>query len=211
MISVLPAAYDAVRQIWGDQEKEVAARTDIISALHDVLEVTSNPLLVLDGLDECSWPSAELALVGQETMTGFIEELQRALSGTSVRLLIVSRDEMRISSCFQTGFFLREVKIVPSDVEEDLHLFSAHIVNRKLPKKDEATRHDIIKQMSASCHGQFLWLKMQERELQGWKNRQQLEKAISRRRLRVWSQSTTETYSLFFNCHPEREIAQSPF
>ncbi|KAI9897952.1 hypothetical protein N3K66_006312 [Trichothecium roseum] len=178
IMSVLPAAYDAVREIWGDQDKEVAARTDIISALHDVLGVASIPVLVLDGLDECSWPSAELAPIGKETMTRFIEDLQRALSGTSARLLIVSRDEMRIRSCFQTGFFLREVKIVPSNVEKDIDLFSAHIVNRKLPKKDEATRHDIIQQMSASCHGQFLWLKMQERELQGWKNRQQLEKAI---------------------------------
>ena len=178
LMSSRDIAYDVVRQKWLDQDNDVATKSEIVVLLQEVVRAIPECTLVLDGLDECTWTSEDLAPAGADTMTGFITAIRQASSNTNARLLLVSRDESRIRSSLQSRFALNEIKISPSDVDADIQLFSTDIVNRRLAKKDETVQNDIIQKMAHRCNGQFLWVRMQESTLKNWKNRQQLEDAI---------------------------------
>ncbi|KAF3029392.1 hypothetical protein E8E15_009450 [Penicillium rubens] len=118
------------------------------------------------------------------SIVDFLEALQRAIYGTSTRILVVSRDEPEIRACLvnkssTNDTIIIQHSITPEDVRFDLDMFSRSIVNKKLSTMTEATKSDISQKLAERCNGQFLWVQMQESQLRDWKSPKQLEKAIN--------------------------------
>ncbi|KXH32121.1 ankyrin-1 [Colletotrichum salicis] len=111
-----------------------------------------------------------------KSLRGFLGSITRAVADTYSHILVVSQDEPEIRSGMleQCG----ELKIVPEDVQSDVARYSRSIVDKKLPKKDDATREGIYQMLAHRSQGQFLWFKLDEDSLRSWKNKKQLEVAI---------------------------------
>lgn len=87
--------------------------------------------------------------------------------------------------------------------------FSRSIVDRKLPKKDEATKDGISQRMANRCNGQFLWLKLHEDSLRSWKNKKQVEDAIDKTPPKLESAYERNWTRILKGQEPERKRALS--
>ncbi|WYZ36805.1 hypothetical protein EsH8_II_000311 [Colletotrichum jinshuiense] len=170
-------AFELVRDRWLDQQEQVATRANVVNLFREIVQAVPGCIFVLDGLDECTWIGK--SRYGNKSVHEFLGAVMRAVADTTTRILVVSRDEPEIRSgmCGSEGCF--ELTITPEDVRSDVTLYSKSIVDRKLPKMDEATRGGVSQRMADRCNGQFLWIKLHEDSLRSWKNKQQLEDAIN--------------------------------
>ncbi|KAH7144327.1 ankyrin-1, partial [Dactylonectria estremocensis] len=178
LISFNRTAFDLARGKWLTQDEQVATRTTVIALFQDIIHHVPDCTLVLDGLDECTWIGEDRE--GHKSMTGFIEAMEQAISDTTTRLMIVSRDEPELRRALTRVRGFLELKISSQDVQHDVLLFSRSIVDRKLPKKDEVTKTEVSLKMADRSEGQFIWVRMQENSLRSWKNKRQLEDAIDK-------------------------------
>lgn len=159
-------AFDIVRRKQEFELSERATRTALLTLLQDVLQLIPGFTLVVDGLDECTIRSQ---------MTDFLHDVQRAMNGTSTRLLIVSRDIAEIR-CALNGF--SEIKITGEIVKEDINCYAKTVIDQKLSNKSEEIKKDISCRMADRCEGQFLWLKIQSGSLKRSFNHKQLQNSI---------------------------------
>ncbi|KZN90704.1 Ankyrin-3 [Penicillium chrysogenum] len=161
-----------------------ATRGDTLKLLRDLVIKVPHCTFILDGLDECRWVEQDHNSNDGASIVDFLEALQRAIYGTSTRILVVSRDEPEIRACLvnkssTNDTIIIQHSITPEDVRFDLDMFSRSIVNKKLSTMTEATKSDISQKLAERCNGQFLWVQMQESQLRDWKSPKQLEKAIN--------------------------------
>ncbi|KAH8748455.1 hypothetical protein F5883DRAFT_379655, partial [Diaporthe sp. PMI_573] len=154
----------------------IATRATIIKLLRDLVQAIPDCVLVLDGLDECTWMTATHS--GHNSIASFLETVVQALDDTSTRILIVSRDEAEIRLGLDHASGCSELKISHSDVQSDVYSYSKSLLDKKLPKKDVATRNELSRKMADRCEGQFLILKLQTESLRSWRNKKQLEADI---------------------------------
>ncbi|KAF4969049.1 hypothetical protein FSARC_3703 [Fusarium sarcochroum] len=118
-------------------------------------------------------------MLRDECMSEFLKAVKEAVADTSARVLIVSRDGtvIRKGLLEETPLFT-EYKISPDDVSADIASYSRSIVERKLPNKTDQIRKSLSEKLATKCEGQFLWLKMQEINLNRGKNARTLHFAI---------------------------------
>lgn len=177
-----PLAFPLIRERWAAQQGQKATRWEIINILQEIVKTIPECTFILDGLDECNWFRESLNTGDDDCVSGFLEALRRATTGTTTRIMIFSRDEPEIRTALstytkETSFF--EHRITPEDVQSDVLSYSRSIVHKKLPKKTGMIREDISQKLADRCNGQFLWIKMQEASLRSGKNQKQLEQAIN--------------------------------
>ncbi|OHE93130.1 hypothetical protein CORC01_11542 [Colletotrichum orchidophilum] len=170
-------AYQLVRDKWLAQNEQFATQTEIVNLFREVAQAIHGATFVLDGLDECTW-------IGEghqdnKSLRNFLDTMMKAVSNTHSRLLVVSRDESEIRSGMLDLKRCGELKIVSEDVQSDVARYSRSIVDKKLPKKDSATREDVSQMLADRSTGQFLWVKLHEESLRSWKNKKQLVDAIN--------------------------------
>ncbi|WYZ35989.1 hypothetical protein EsH8_X_000636 [Colletotrichum jinshuiense] len=170
------AALDVVWKRRLAQHEQVATRATIIRLFREVLQTVPFCNFVLDGLDECTWLGENRN--SRDSVACFLEELRQAISNTTARVLIVSRNEPEIRQGLLRFSGFSEYVISPEDVHADNIAYSKSIVDNKLPNKDKSTRLSVSQKMTERCNGQFQWLKMQESFLRKGRNRKQLEKDI---------------------------------
>ncbi|KAF2818037.1 hypothetical protein CC86DRAFT_310117, partial [Ophiobolus disseminans] len=130
----------------------------------------------LDGFDEYSR--------ARNARARFLRELKEATAGTASRILIMSRNETDIESELSTntdeeaGHIIAQCRITKEDVQNDVSLFSKSVVDEKLPKKDDRLRQDLAERLTKKCEGMFLWIKLQQDQLQSGKNAKRLRTIV---------------------------------
>ncbi|KAK1484671.1 hypothetical protein CTAM01_12915 [Colletotrichum tamarilloi] len=169
--------YQLVREKWLAQNEQFATETEIVSIFREILQVVPGAILVLDGLDECTWLGK--APHDGKSLGRFLNTVIGAITNTASRLLVVSRDEPEIRSAMMCSKNCEELKIDSEDVKSDVARYARSIVDKKLPRKDEATREGVSKMLADRSNGQLLWVKLHEDSLRSWKNKKQLEDAIN--------------------------------
>ncbi|KAK1688666.1 hypothetical protein BDP55DRAFT_536367, partial [Colletotrichum godetiae] len=171
-------ALDLVRKRWLVQNEHVATRATTIQVFQDIAQAVPSCTFILDGLDECAWMGG-----GQnrsDSVPGFLETIMRVVTGSTARVMVVSRNEPEIRDVIGDARTCLQLEISTEDVLSDTVQYSRSIVDRRLHKKDEATKDDIAQRMADRSNGQFLWLKLHEDSLRSWKNKKQLEVAIDK-------------------------------
>ena len=177
-------AFEIVEQYMYAQSSQAASEPDLWRLLKAIVQTVSDVALIIDGLDECSraddWRNSVVS--SRET---FLLNLISAVSKTTARVLVLSRDEPDIRSQLQPGILELsgltgyELKVSEEELRADITLFSRSIVDKRLPKKDSTLRQELSTQLTKKCDGMFLWVRLQEGNLRGTRNRKQLMKAIN--------------------------------
>ncbi|KAJ0164028.1 Ankyrin-1 [Colletotrichum tanaceti] len=171
-----PIALDVVYKKRLVQNEQVATRATVMKLFREVLQAVPSCTFVLDGLDECTWLGENRS--DGNSVARFLDELRDAITNTTARLLVASRNELEIRQGLSQFPGFSEYAISPEDVRDDNVAYSRSIVNSKLPNKDEPTRLSISQRMADRSNGQFQWIKMQEGFLRKGRNKKQLEKDI---------------------------------
>jgi ankyrin repeat protein len=204
-----PKAFEIVRERWEAQDGQMATRAHIVEMFRDIVHTIPECQFVMDGLDECTWMGDNLKVDASDSIAGFLETIRQAVIDTDTRILVVSRGEPEIRQGFLSyaGENFLEYKISPEDVRADTESYARSIVNRKLPKKTEIVKDDLSQRMAERCHGQFLWLKMQEGSLRSWQNTKQLKDAIDASP--TWLEHIYERNKLQISRLPERKRSRA--
>ncbi|CAI0650287.1 unnamed protein product, partial [Colletotrichum noveboracense] len=171
-------AFNLVRKAWLAQNESVATRATIVRLFQDIVQAVPSCTFVLDGLDECAWMGDDRNR--SDSVPGFLETLTRVVIGSTARVMVVSRNEPDIRDVLGDTSTCVRLEMSTEDVRSDTMQYSRSIVDRKLHKKDDATKTDIAQRMADRSNGQFLWLKLHEDSLRSWKNKKQLEDAIDK-------------------------------
>ncbi|KAL7917950.1 ankyrin repeat-containing domain protein [Trichoderma austrokoningii] len=172
--------FDCVRMSRGTQLGSAATRTVTMRLLEEIVHILPGCIFIIDGLDECTWLGKDINRA-TDSITHFFEHLDHAIADSATRVIIASRDEPIIRAGIQNmDSSIFEHKIVPDDINNDIHYYSRSIVEKKLFKKSEVIKEEISQKIAMQCAGQFLWLKLQENSLRGWKNLKQLQDAIDK-------------------------------
>ncbi|KAI9859796.1 MAG: hypothetical protein M1813_006513 [Trichoglossum hirsutum] len=139
-----------------------------------------NAIFVVDGLDECSRRDR----VNAKGHGEFLQRLKLSVSYTGSRILVISRDEVEIQNQLRgrataDSNLYYEYKICSADVRSDIVSYSRSVLQRRLPKKSQLLKEELAGEMVDKCQGQFLWIRLQEDHLSGWKSTKDLRKVIS--------------------------------
>ena len=155
----------------------MAARSDIVRVFRKVVHAVPRLTFVLDGLDECSG-ARQTSRTDNPSVANFLETIQQAVAGTTMRIMIVSREEpeIRQSLVRNSSVALYDYRISADDVQSDTRLYTRSIVDKKLHSKDETIKSGVSMKLASRCNG--LWVRMQEPSLRSGKNRKQLVAAI---------------------------------
>ncbi len=175
-------AFGIVRGKWETTEAQRATREEILSLLQEIVSAAPGCTLVLDGLDECDFAKGSWPGRADDSISMFLESLRQVTTGTSTRVLIMSRNEPEIRYGILDGSpdgDIFEHQITPDDVRDDVIAYSRSIVNEKLSRKPDATKDGIAKRLAERCNGQFLWVRLQQETLRSGKSERNLHEAIS--------------------------------
>ncbi|KAL6886096.1 ankyrin repeat-containing domain protein [Trichoderma evansii] len=172
--------FDCVRMSRATQPGSVATRTVTMRLLQEIVHILPGCIFIIDGLDECTWLGKDTTRA-TDSIIHFLEHLDHAIADSATRVLIVSRDEPIIRAGIQNmASKILEHKIALDDINNDINHYSRSIVEKKLFKKSEVIKKEVSQKMAMQCAGQFLWLKLQEDSLRGWRNLKQLQDAIDK-------------------------------
>ena len=94
-----PVFFSLARERLTMQQGQRATRGDTLKLLRDLVIKVPHCTFILDGLDECRWVEQDHNSNDGASIVDFLEALQRAIYGTSTRILVVSRDEPEIRAC----------------------------------------------------------------------------------------------------------------
>ncbi|KAI3331487.1 prion-inhibition and propagation-domain-containing protein [Xylariaceae sp. AK1471] len=176
-------AFDLTREKWEATDGRTASKHDIKELFNSIVQNLPHCMFVVDGLDECT-VSGDVANLGhKDSLLEFLESLTHTMSKSQSRLLIVSRNDLRIREGLRIDSNemegeLLELQIFPKDVETDATLYSQSIVSRKLGNKSEAQQEELSNRLVDRCQSMFLAIKLLEDDLRGGKNLKQLQRAI---------------------------------
>ncbi|KAG4291440.1 hypothetical protein FPRO06_03326 [Fusarium proliferatum] len=167
-------AFECILRVWENSSSGKASRKVLLELFKDLATTIPGCIFIADGLDECSQLSN-----GDVSVARFLRDVMGAITGTDVRLLLVSRDEPEIrEALIEHRQILSEYKVSTKDVRADTAAFSQSVVNRKLGGKSEDIRLAISESMTDKCQGQFLWIKMQEQCLRSTMSKKRLHEVV---------------------------------
>ncbi|KJK61914.1 Ankyrin repeats 3 copy [Aspergillus parasiticus SU-1] len=112
-----------IREKWESTQGQGAARGDVLSLLRAIVSAIPECTFILDGLDECDWAKGPWPGNSDDSITSFLRALRRATTGTSTRIMIVSRDEPEMRRGFSNENpydLVFEHRITPEDVQNDV-------------------------------------------------------------------------------------------
>jgi hypothetical protein len=182
MVASHQIAFELVWEKFLMKEAPTATQTDVVEGFSTIVHRVPDCTFVVDGLDECAWPSDNWRDKDENHNEQFLDSLKSAISQTTSRVMIVSRKEANIETGFhslsQNGgadVALYKYKISPDDVKSDMELFCRSIVDKQLANKSNRIKESISSKMVDRSNGMFLWAKMQQRNLRGGKSERQLE------------------------------------
>ncbi|KAK6703586.1 hypothetical protein SNK04_013514 [Fusarium graminearum] len=171
IVSEHQGAFQCAQYAWEEDRDPIAPRATHLRLLTQIAQLIPGCAFVIDGLDECVNLHNHNA-----SATAFLKAINDALSNTSSRLLVVSRDDPHIRHATANHF--NEYTILPSDVHADTVSVSQEIINRKLNKKSDEFRNSLSETMVTRCEGQFLWLRLQEESLRNGMNMKKLRSVV---------------------------------
>ncbi|EKJ76554.1 hypothetical protein FPSE_03314 [Fusarium pseudograminearum CS3096] len=171
VISEHQGAFQCAHHAWEEDRDPIAPRAIHLRLLAQIAQLIPGCAFVIDGLDECVNLHNHNA-----SATAFIKAINDALSTTSSRFLVVSRDDPHIRHATANNF--NEYTILSSDVHADTVSVSQEIINRKLNKKSDEFRNSLSETMVTRCEGQFLWLRLQEESLRNGMNMKKLRSVV---------------------------------
>ncbi|MCJ1462826.1 hypothetical protein MMC07_001429 [Pseudocyphellaria aurata] len=177
-------AYDIAQEQLRQTNSIPASQSDVWKLFRSIVSDVPNCIFIVDGFDECLISDKQSGKAGSTSRKNFLEELKTSVAHTTTRILLVSRDEIDIRSQMSpevanpTEETMYKYKILMEDVKSDIGLFSKSVVDKKLSKKDNTLREQLAILMAERCEGMFLWIKLQESDLRGGKNRKQLLQTI---------------------------------
>ncbi|KAL1618412.1 hypothetical protein SLS56_010564 [Neofusicoccum ribis] len=140
----------------------LASEVDVFRLLRSILCAIPNCNLILDGFDEFT------NIEGRRRL--FLQNVKAAIAWTNTRVLIVSRDDIvdDISASFADSanqlFF--NYQIQESDVKTDVERFAKEVVDKSVPSRPDNLKLELANQLAKTSGGMFLWVKMQESQLQ---------------------------------------------
>lgn len=131
--------------------------------------------LVVDGIDEL----ADYHSGARHRRTGvvelFLKRLFDSMNGSTTKVVVVSRDEPTIRAGLEENCEdLQEYAISPDDTAEDIGVFARATIS-SIGIQDSAIEGQFINQLSDSCQGMFLWVRLEG---------ERLEKGMDSRELR---------------------------
>ena len=182
-----------------------ASDSDVWSIFGSVVSHNCNYAFILDGFDEYNR--------SDDVRTEFLQRLKKAIKGTTIRILILSRDETDIRAelspemAQETGQITFQCRISQEDVRHDISLFSRSVVDKKLPKKDNSLRQNLAGQLAERCEGMFLWIKLQQDQFRGGKNAKQLQAIVQN--MPIGLTKTYERNWRTIQSHPPEEQARA--
>ncbi|KAI0546378.1 hypothetical protein F4679DRAFT_557746 [Xylaria curta] len=176
-------AFDMTREKWETSDSSTASEIEIQELFNTLVRSLPPCAFVVDGLDECTGTEDAVGLNHKRSLLDFLRFLTMTISGSKSRLLIVSRNDLRIREGLSLNDRrakrgLVELRISPQDVEADANMFSKNIVSRKLSNKSQAQQEALAKRLVDRCESMFLAIKLLEDDLRGGKNLKQLQRAI---------------------------------
>ncbi|KAE8137940.1 hypothetical protein BDV38DRAFT_270964 [Aspergillus pseudotamarii] len=177
-----PEVFRFVHEKWETTQGRRAARGDVLSILQDIVSAIPGCTFILDGLDECDWVKGSWPGNSDDSITSFLRTLRGATTGTSTRIMIISRDEPEIRRGLSNNDSYDPVfehRITPEDVQNDILTYSRSIVEEKLSTKSDEAKDEITKKLADRCNGQFLWIRLQQDTLRGGKSQRKLEHVIN--------------------------------
>lgn len=158
----------------------LATENNLWDIFPQVLDSLRCCYLVVDGCDELADfnPAARHRRSG--VMKIFFTKLLQAIKSSTTKLVIVSRDEPIIRSCLitQNGQGANEYAISPDDTEHDIRIFARAIIT-SIQIEDRALEEQFIDQLSASCQGMFLWVRLEGERLEKGMDTRDLHKILS--------------------------------
>ena len=169
-------ALDLVHRMRQKQNTRRASRDDVWTLLKELVTQIQSCVLVLDGLDEVR--SVD------DSRKHFLRDLKKAVQSTRVRVLLTSRNEYDIESELHSlatetqKHTILNCKISEENVQKDIDLVSSFIVAERLPGQEDSLRQELARKMAERCHGQFLWLKLQQGQLRDSKSPKALQKIV---------------------------------
>lgn len=154
-------AFEFAFSMLQENESPTAPRSKILELFSGVAKQISSLTLVVDGLDECERAIVDTCVTSP--VESLITDMRLAVGGTSIHILVVSRDTGTIRRSLYSNehplIDLSERNITVEDVRSDTKLFSDHILVRKLPsRKIDDFRDDLFQRISNRCDGMFLWI-----------------------------------------------------
>lgn len=151
----------------------------VVELLGHIVRAVSHCTFVLDGLDECTYWRREPGLQPGNSAADLLTAIDNAVKGTETRIMVCSRDVPELRQCL-TNARASEYRLTPGDVGSDTAAYAQSLVDQMLPNKEPGLRREISERMSTRCGGQFLWLKLQGKDLRGGKSRRRLLETIDR-------------------------------
>jgi len=182
LITQSQSVFQLVRNQWETTDGRTASQHDIKELFNAIVQHIPECIFIVDGLDECATLDVT-AGDSNGSLPAFLECLTNIISRSKSRLLIVSRNDvriregLRIDSNEMQGQLL-ELKISPNDVKADAALLSQNIVDRKLANKSDSQREELATRLVNRCDSMLLGIKLLEDDLRGGKNLKQLQRAI---------------------------------
>ncbi|KAL9615930.1 MAG: hypothetical protein Q9160_009142 [Pyrenula sp. 1 TL-2023] len=167
---------DLAYQVRSKQRSRRASRDDIWKILKETSISIKPFVLLLDGLDEFR--------AGYYTRELFLHDLKTSMDSSQARILIASRNEVDIESEISSSatnrpsYAMFECRMTKDDVTDDVALFSRSVVDKRLPKKEDAFRQELAGQIANRCEGMFLWIKLQQDRLRGGKSKRELRDIV---------------------------------
>lgn len=156
----------------------VASVSDIWNLLKSIISVVPDCILVLDGVDEYEKSG--------HNRTEFLQNIKTATRDTAARVVIASRDEsdlraeLTATEAQPSNLSILECVVSNTEVQADVALLSESIVDKRLQSRhQEDTRKELAAQMALKSEGMFLWVKMQQDQLQAWRSKTALQKIVN--------------------------------
>lgn len=183
IVSQNPEAYELASEKIDLCNGSTASSLEIMDLLNEIVHKIPSCTFVVDGLDECSSKGTWNATHNSKLET-FIRMSIQAISGTTSRILVTSREDEEIRSGFSvisassSSFRLLEYKITPDDVRPDAMKLSRSIVNRKLANKSPILKSELADRIVDRCDSMFLRIKLLENDLRAGKNQKQLKRVV---------------------------------
>ncbi|KAI0450083.1 prion-inhibition and propagation-domain-containing protein [Xylaria acuta] len=145
-------AFDMTREKWEATDGCTASEIDVKEIFNTLVQNLPPCIFVVDGLDECTATGNTVGLDHKRSLLEFLRFLTNAVSESKSRLLIVSRNDLRIREGLnpnesRTSRELVELQISPKDVEADANAFSQSIISRKLSNKSEAQQEALANRL----------------------------------------------------------------
>ncbi len=161
-------AYAYVGRTMKAESSKLATRVTIVALFEKLVQMLPGCVFVLDGIDECT---------DLKEVRKFLQRLSQIASEASVRILVVSRDEVEIRHALNT---FPEYRIEEDDNSSDLSILAQDIVNEKFSDEAEDFRAAIVDMLTRKCEGQFLWIFLQGDLLKRGEKINQLSRAIEK-------------------------------